>query len=98
MVVLLFKLFAEHFFEFFQLGLYNVGAVWRIAIQVKIILVVVFSRVKIPCLAYFGYNGAIKCPGSIQFLLVGAGQFLLLSRMVEYDRTVLGSHIGTLPV
>ena len=53
---LLLKLIGKYLFEFFELGLYNVGTVGCIVIQVKIILMIIFCNIKFLSRTDFSYD------------------------------------------
>src|ERR1700730_14925826 len=93
-----FYFFLEYFFKLFQLGPDNKIAIGLISIVVKIILMIIFSWIKIFQWGNFSDDRIIKCLLIVKFLFVVRGNFLLFFIVIKDNRPVLSAHIISLAI
>src|ERR1700755_2851368 len=93
------QFFLEHLFKLFKFGPYNNRAIgYAVTVVRIIILVVIFCRIELVKLCYFGHYWIIKCTALIQFGLIFFRFLFLPCIMIKNCASVLCALVCSLPV
>ena len=88
-VLLLLQLSLEHFFKFLNFWSDHERAIGLITVQTEIILVIIFSGIKMSKRCDFGYDGIVICAAFIQFDFIFFRFSFLFGIVVKYNTAVL---------